>query len=62
MCVYMRLFFQGPVCFSAKLKFLEHRQQRISEVRAKYDNLSRELKRAKHNLTLEPGKWNQECQ
>ncbi|KAF0023140.1 hypothetical protein F2P81_023770 [Scophthalmus maximus] len=51
---------QGPACFSAKLKFLEHRQQRISEVRAKYDNLSRELKRAKHNLTLEPGKWNQE--
>uniref|UniRef100_A0A8C9YQY3 Kinesin motor domain-containing protein n=1 Tax=Sander lucioperca TaxID=283035 RepID=A0A8C9YQY3_SANLU len=45
---------QGPACFSAKLKFLEHRQQRISEVRAKYTNLRRELERAKHNLMLEP--------
>ncbi|XP_029281732.1 kinesin-like protein KIF26B [Cottoperca gobio] len=51
---------QGPACFSAKLKFLEHRQQRISEVRAKYNNLRRELQRAKHNLMLEPAKWNQE--
>ncbi|XP_035861318.1 kinesin-like protein KIF26B isoform X3 [Sander lucioperca] len=51
---------QGPACFSAKLKFLEHRQQRISEVRAKYTNLRRELERAKHNLMLEPAKWNQE--
>ncbi|XP_074472284.1 kinesin-like protein KIF26B isoform X2 [Sebastes fasciatus] len=51
---------QGPACFSAKLKFLEHRQQRISEVRAKYNNLRRELERAKHNLMLEPAKWNQE--
>ncbi|XP_070705964.1 kinesin-like protein KIF26B [Pempheris klunzingeri] len=51
---------QGPACFSAKLKFLEHRQQRISEVRAKYSNLRRELEQAKHNLMLEPTKWNQE--
>ncbi|XP_059213143.1 kinesin-like protein KIF26B [Centropristis striata] len=53
---------QGSTCFSAKLKFLEHRQQRISEVRAKYNNLRRELERSKHNLMLEPAKWNQECQ
>ncbi|KAM7395786.1 hypothetical protein PAMA_007189 [Pampus argenteus] len=51
---------QGPACFSAKLKFLEHRQQRISEVRAKYNNLRRELEQAKQNLLLEPAKWNQE--
>uniref|UniRef100_A0A3B4Z3W0 Kinesin-like protein KIF26B n=1 Tax=Stegastes partitus TaxID=144197 RepID=A0A3B4Z3W0_9TELE len=50
----------GPACFSAKLKFLEHRQQRISEVRAKYNNLRRELEEVKHDLMLEPDKWNQE--
>uniref|UniRef100_A0A667WW18 Kinesin motor domain-containing protein n=1 Tax=Myripristis murdjan TaxID=586833 RepID=A0A667WW18_9TELE len=44
----------------AKLKFLEHRQQRIAEVRAKYNNLRRELDRAKQDLMLEPAKWNQE--
>ncbi|XP_076613158.1 kinesin-like protein KIF26B isoform X1 [Chaetodon auriga] len=51
---------QGSACFSAKLKFLEHRQERISQVRAKYNNLRRELEQAKHNLMLEPAKWNQE--
>ncbi|KAK2890422.1 kinesin-like protein KIF26B isoform X1 [Channa argus] len=51
---------QGPGCFSAKLKFLEHRQQRMSEVRTKYSILRRELEQAKHNLMLEPAKWNQE--
>lgn len=51
---------QGPTCFSAKLKLLEHRQQRISEVRAKYNNLRRELELAKHRLMLEPATWNQE--
>ncbi|KAM4522751.1 kinesin-like protein KIF26B [Odontesthes bonariensis] len=51
---------QGPACFSAKLKFLEHRQQRISEVRVKYSNLRRELEQVKDNLMLEPAKWNQE--
>ncbi|XP_026174687.1 kinesin-like protein KIF26B [Mastacembelus armatus] len=51
---------QGPACFSAKLKFLEHRQQRISEVRVKYNNLRRELEQVKHTLMLDPAKWNQE--
>ncbi|KAK2856535.1 hypothetical protein Q5P01_005270 [Channa striata] len=51
---------QGPGCFSAKLKFLEHRQQRMSVVRTKYSNLRRELEQAKHNLMLEPTKWNEE--
>ncbi|KAM9354902.1 kinesin-like protein KIF26B [Pholidichthys leucotaenia] len=51
---------QGYVSFSAKLKFLEHHQQMISEVRANYNHLRRELEQAKHNLMLEPTKWNQE--
>uniref|UniRef100_A0A3P8T941 Kinesin motor domain-containing protein n=1 Tax=Amphiprion percula TaxID=161767 RepID=A0A3P8T941_AMPPE len=51
---------QGPTCFSAKLKFLELRQQRISEVRSKYSSLRRELEEAKHNLMLQPDKWNRE--
>ncbi|XP_015247382.1 PREDICTED: kinesin-like protein KIF26B isoform X2 [Cyprinodon variegatus] len=51
---------QGLGCFSAKLRFLEHRQQRISEVRIKYNRLRRELEHVKHNLMLEPAKWNQE--
>ncbi|KAK6297662.1 hypothetical protein J4Q44_G00322450 [Coregonus suidteri] len=51
---------QGIACFSAKLKFLEHRQQRVEAVRAKYNSLKTELELAKQNLRLEPGKWNQE--
>uniref|UniRef100_A0A3Q2Q255 Kinesin-like protein KIF26B n=1 Tax=Fundulus heteroclitus TaxID=8078 RepID=A0A3Q2Q255_FUNHE len=51
---------QGLGCFSAKLRFLEHRQQRISDVRAKYSRLRKELEHVKHNLMLEPAKWNQE--
>uniref|UniRef100_I3IYB0 Kinesin motor domain-containing protein n=1 Tax=Oreochromis niloticus TaxID=8128 RepID=I3IYB0_ORENI len=51
---------QGPTCFSAKLKLLEHRQQRSSEIRTKYNNLRRELELAKHRLMLEPATWNQE--
>ncbi|XP_047244706.1 kinesin-like protein KIF26B isoform X3 [Girardinichthys multiradiatus] len=51
---------QGLGPFSAKLRFLEHRQQRISEVRVKYNRLRRELEHAKHNLILEPTKWNLE--
>ncbi|CAM9175494.1 unnamed protein product [Lampetra planeri] len=51
---------QGLPCFSAKLKFLEHRQQRVSEVRAKYNTLRGELERAKQNLMLKPVTWNKE--
>ncbi|XP_069371806.1 kinesin-like protein KIF26B [Paralichthys olivaceus] len=51
---------QGPACFSAKLKFLEHRQQRMLEVGAKYNNLRRELEQVKDRLMLEPAKWNRE--
>ncbi|XP_042633910.1 kinesin-like protein KIF26B isoform X2 [Cyprinus carpio] len=48
---------KGIVLFSAKLKFLEHRQQRIAEVRLKYNALRRELEHTKHHLMLDPGKW-----
>ncbi|XP_006626104.1 kinesin-like protein KIF26B isoform X2 [Lepisosteus oculatus] len=48
------------VYFSAKLKILEHRQQRISEVRAKYDWLKKELEVTKQHLMLEPEKWTSE--
>ncbi|KAG1973173.1 kinesin-like protein KIF26B [Pimephales promelas] len=48
------------IYFSAKLKILEHRQQRISEVRAKYDWLKKELEQTKQYLMLEPEKWTTE--
>ncbi|XP_038864764.1 kinesin-like protein KIF26B [Salvelinus namaycush] len=48
------------VYFSAKLKILENRQQRISEVRAKYDWLKKELEQTKQHLMLEPDKWTTE--
>ncbi|XP_038823281.1 kinesin-like protein KIF26B [Salvelinus namaycush] len=48
------------VYFSAKLKTLEHRQQRISEIRAKYDWLKKELEQTKQHLMLEPDKWTTE--
>lgn len=54
--------YQSVVCFSAKLKFLEHRQQRIAEMRAKYNNLKRELELAKQHLMVDPEKWMHECE
>ncbi|KAM4679985.1 kinesin-like protein KIF26B [Amazona ochrocephala] len=45
------------VCFNAKLKILEHRQQRIAEVKAKYEWLMRELEVTKQYLMLDPNKW-----
>nr|XP_046163664.1 kinesin-like protein KIF26B [Oncorhynchus gorbuscha] len=45
---------------SAQLKILENRQQRISEVRAKYDWLKKELEQTKQHLMLEPEKWTTE--
>ncbi|XP_044046110.1 kinesin-like protein KIF26B isoform X2 [Siniperca chuatsi] len=45
------------VYVSAKLRLLEHRQQRISEVRAKYQCLKKELEQTKQYLMLEPHKW-----
>ncbi|XP_029449812.1 LOW QUALITY PROTEIN: kinesin-like protein KIF26B [Rhinatrema bivittatum] len=48
---------KGVVCFNAKLKILEHRQQRIGEVRAKYEWLMKELEVTKQYLMLDPNKW-----
>uniref|UniRef100_A0A672FXE4 Kinesin family member 26Ba n=1 Tax=Salarias fasciatus TaxID=181472 RepID=A0A672FXE4_SALFA len=48
------------VYVSAKLRLLEHRQQRISEVRAKYQCLKKELEQTKQYLMLEPHKWTNE--
>ncbi|XP_071383048.1 kinesin-like protein KIF26B, partial [Centroberyx affinis] len=48
------------VYVSAKLRLLEHRQQRISEVRARYQCLKKELEQTKQYLMLEPHKWTTE--
>ncbi|KAG7481839.1 kinesin KIF26B [Solea senegalensis] len=48
------------VSVSAKLRLLEHRQQRINEVRAKYHCLKKELEQTKQYLMLEPQKWTTE--
>ncbi|NXX86965.1 KI26B protein, partial [Urocolius indicus] len=48
---------KGVICFNAKLKILEHRQQRIAEVKAKYEWLMRELEVTKQYLMLDPNKW-----
>ncbi|XP_036925268.1 kinesin-like protein KIF26B [Sturnira hondurensis] len=45
------------MCFNSKLKTLEHRQQRIAEVRAKYEWLMKELETTKQYLMLDPNKW-----
>lgn len=52
---------QEVMCFNAKLKILEHRQQRIAEVRAKYEWLMKELEMTKQYLMLDPNKWLSEC-
>ncbi|KAF3832479.1 hypothetical protein F7725_026144 [Dissostichus mawsoni] len=48
------------VYVSAKLRVLENRQQRITEVRAKYQCLKKELEQTKQHLMLEPHKWTSE--
>ncbi|KAK0136874.1 Kinesin-like protein KIF26B [Merluccius polli] len=45
---------------SAKLRLLEHRQQRITELRAKYQGLKNELEQTKQHLMLEPHQWTTE--
>ncbi|XP_078261501.1 kinesin-like protein KIF26B isoform X2 [Rhinoraja longicauda] len=48
---------RGFICFNAKLKILENRQQRISEVKTKYNVLMQELEATKQRLMLDPSKW-----
>lgn len=47
--------------FNAKLRTLERRQQRIAEVRAKYEWLMQELEATKQHLMLDPDQWLSEC-
>ncbi|XP_034043849.1 kinesin-like protein KIF26B isoform X2 [Thalassophryne amazonica] len=51
---------KDAVRVSAKLRLLEHRQQRISEVRARYQCLKKELEQTKQYLMLEPHRWTTE--
>ncbi|XP_077478957.1 kinesin-like protein KIF26B isoform X3 [Stigmatopora argus] len=51
---------KGAVYGNGKLRLLEHRQQRISEVRAKYHCLKKELEQTKQHLMLEPHTWTTE--
>ncbi|MGH0164345.1 UNVERIFIED_CONTAM: hypothetical protein FKN15_000990 [Acipenser sinensis] len=53
-------FYREVVYFSAKMKILENRQQRIAEVRARYEWLKKELEATKQHLMLEPEKWTSE--
>ncbi|KAM9817540.1 LOW QUALITY PROTEIN: kinesin-like protein KIF26B [Neosynchiropus ocellatus] len=48
------------VYVSAKLRLLENRQQRIGEVRARYQQLKTELEQTKQHLMLEPQTWTTE--
>nr|KAF6279837.1 kinesin family member 26B [Myotis myotis] len=45
------------VGFNVKLRTLERRQQRIAEVRAKYEWLMQELEATKQHLMLDPDQW-----
>lgn len=47
--------------FNVKLRTLERRQQRIAEVRAKYEWLLQELETTKQHLMLGPDQWLSEC-
>uniref|UniRef100_A0A3P8VEW3 Kinesin family member 26B n=1 Tax=Cynoglossus semilaevis TaxID=244447 RepID=A0A3P8VEW3_CYNSE len=47
---------------SARLRLLEHRQQRISDLRAKYQCLKKELELTKQHLMLEEQTWTSEFQ
>ncbi|CAL8244462.1 unnamed protein product [Lota lota] len=44
----------------AKHRLLVHRQQRITELRAKYQGLKKELEQTKQHLMLEPRQWTTE--
>ncbi|XP_026854712.2 kinesin-like protein KIF26A [Electrophorus electricus] len=48
---------EGLQYFSARLRMLEKRHQRLRELRVKHDRLKRELEDAKAQLMLDPEKW-----
>lgn len=47
--------------FSTKMKVLEKRQQRISDLRGKHKTLKEELEDTKSRLMMDPSKWTGEC-
>ncbi|NXI60423.1 KI26A protein, partial [Chloroceryle aenea] len=51
---------KGLMYFHTKLKILERRQQRIREVKAKYEFLKEELEETKCRLMMDPNKWKED--
>ncbi|XP_069806137.1 kinesin-like protein KIF26A isoform X3 [Dendropsophus ebraccatus] len=48
---------KGLMYFNTKLKVAERRQQRIKDVKAKYEMLKDELEETKTRLMMDPNKW-----
>ncbi|KAM9354908.1 kinesin-like protein KIF26A [Pholidichthys leucotaenia] len=48
---------QGILYFSARLRMLERRQQKIRELQVKQEQLKEELWEARRRLVQEPGRW-----
>ncbi|KAK5916741.1 hypothetical protein CgunFtcFv8_011693 [Champsocephalus gunnari] len=48
---------KGLLYFNNKLKMLERRQQKVRELRAKYEVLMEELEDTKARLMMDPSKW-----
>ncbi|XP_073494734.1 kinesin-like protein KIF26A isoform X1 [Phyllobates terribilis] len=48
---------KGLMYFNTKLKVAERRQQRIKDVKAKYEMLKEELEETKARLMMDPNKW-----
>ncbi|XP_071972011.1 kinesin-like protein KIF26A isoform X3 [Engystomops pustulosus] len=48
---------KGLMYFNTKLKVAERRQQRIKDVKAKYEMLKDELEETKARLMMDPNKW-----
>ncbi|KAM4663497.1 kinesin-like protein KIF26A [Discoglossus pictus] len=48
---------KGLLYFNNKLKIFEKRQQRIKDMKAKYDLLKEELEETKNRLMMDPRKW-----
>ncbi|XP_063296029.1 kinesin-like protein KIF26A isoform X3 [Pelobates fuscus] len=48
---------EGLMYFNNKLKIIERRQQKIKDVKAKYELLKEELEETKTRLMMDPNKW-----
>ncbi|XP_055362555.1 kinesin-like protein KIF26A isoform X2 [Betta splendens] len=51
---------KGLLYFNTRLRMLERRQQRITELKRKHERLQVELEEAKHQLMLHPSQWSRE--